>query len=76
MCAWLLAAAVAGIVLDVPLRPRSADPCDARRSAPSLLPGAPACAPPAPLPRSQEPPPAPKTKEKLIEFAPWEQVPT
>ena len=65
--AWLAAAMVAALVLDVPLRPPRG------RAPDGPVPGLHDATPP--MPRSQEPPPPAKSKEKLIEISPWEQVP-
>lgn len=64
---WFAAAALATLVLDVPLHP------PARANGASPLPEL--HEPATPLPRTEEPK-APPKREKLVEIAPWEQVPT
>ncbi len=59
--AWLLAAVVATVFLDIPRGVRTPAP-----PAPEALPAA---------PRSQDPPPPPATDEKPEEVDPSEQVP-
>jgi hypothetical protein len=60
---WILAASLAGIIFDMPLHART--PARGGPLVPSVQ----------PFPGNAKPAP-PKARDKTIEYAPWEQVPT
>jgi hypothetical protein len=71
VAAWGLAAALAGVILDMPMHARLP-----ARGGP-VVPFDPAMRNPlAPSPRQGQPSPSKKNDDKMIEYQPWEVVPT